>query len=272
MTPLFANSGFIRAKERLVLKGGLWGRSVKLRVRYGVVRHPKAGVILVDTGYGPLPADPGPGLRLYNKVLRPELVAAQAPAEVLRQIGAEMADVQLIILTHFHADHLGGLSLFPNAQIMARRSVYENIKNRSKLSNPHHGVFTSLLPDNLGARMTDVATLPMCAAPLGLGEGHDLLADGSMLAIDLPGHAEGHFGICFPQLTTPLLYAVDVQWLHLACHEARLPGLPTTLIMDDKAAALRSSAKAAQFSAAGGDLVLCHAPELGRFDLGYGAP
>jgi len=49
---VFANSAWVCAAERLILRGGNW-TTVRLRVRYGLILHPRAGPVLVDTGYTP---------------------------------------------------------------------------------------------------------------------------------------------------------------------------------------------------------------------------
>ncbi|TGV71846.1 MBL fold metallo-hydrolase, partial [Mesorhizobium sp. M00.F.Ca.ET.149.01.1.1] len=52
MKIVFANSAWVSAAERLILRGGSW-QSVRLRVRYGLIFHAVAGPVLIDTGYTP---------------------------------------------------------------------------------------------------------------------------------------------------------------------------------------------------------------------------
>jgi glyoxylase-like metal-dependent hydrolase (beta-lactamase superfamily II) len=266
--PVFANSAFVDVPERLVLKNGGWHK-IRLKVRYGIVRHPEAGIILIDTGYGPR-VKYGPrcmALRLYNSILGLTLVEDGQPEAALRQFGATLQDVRVVVDTHFHADHISALDLFPHAQIYTSLSAFQRIKARSRLRNLRHGVFTELLPASFAERVIDVDTLARLEAPLGLGDGADLLGDGSLLAIDLPGHGEGHFGVCFPKLHPPLLYAVDVQWIASAMLESRGSGFPASLVATDSQAQASSIRRVAAFRDMGGDVVLCHDPLDSPYDM-----
>lgn len=269
MKPVFANSAWVETPERFILRGGR-RQKMRLRVRYGVVRHPAQGPVLIDTGYGPeATAAPGRGLalRLYSRLIAPRLLPEGDVSHVLGGMGLHPEDVRQVIVTHFHADHVAALSRFSQARFLARASALRALRRNRLAANLRHGIFAGLLPDDFAARMTDIDSLPRVGAPLGLGHGRDLLGDGSLLAIDLPGHAEGHFGLCFPRLDPPLLYAVDTQWLLGALLEDRLPGFPASLVAHDGAAAAASARRVAAFHAGGGQVVLCHDPDKTPHDL-----
>lgn len=268
MNPVFANSAFVTVPERFFLRGGTW-RRVRLKVRYGIFVHPKAGPVLIDTGYGPR-VTCGPRssiLRLYDAILRPELAKEGQPGSVLRKLGFTLDDVGTVIVTHFHADHVAGLDLFPKARILTKAKVLGRVLNQRTRKNLRHGIFTELLPSDLASRVADIDGYALRPAPLGLGSGHDLLGDGSLLAIDLPGHADGHFGLCFAGLAEPLLYAVDAQWCAEALEDERRPGFPASLIADAPSALAESTRRVLAFRRAGGKVLLCHDPAVAPFDL-----
>ncbi|WP_313529370.1 MBL fold metallo-hydrolase [Shinella sp.] len=273
MKPVFANSAFVTAPERLFLRGGAW-RRVPLKVRYGFFRHPTAGPVMIDTGYGPRVTE-GPrslALRLYNAILGPNLAAEGQPEPVLRRLGLKSDEVGTIIVTHFHADHVASLNLFPKARIIAKADLLRKILKQPARKNLRHGIFRDLLPADFASRVEDVDGVAVREAPLGLGRGRDLFGDGSVLAIDLPGHAEGHFGLCFAGLPVPLLYAVDVQWCTEALEEDRRPGFPASLIADNPQALAESTRRVLAFRQAGGEVLLCHDPAESRYDLAAEAP
>jgi len=173
--PVFANSAWVRTRDRLILKGAPFA-PVDLPVRYGLLHHPTAGIVLIDTGYTPhaLSApNRSLALRSYSRLLGPKLRDEGQPEAVLARFGLTPADVGTVIVTHCHVDHLSPSST---------------------------------------AKLRDIADCPRKPAGAHLGDGADLFGDGSVLAVDLPGHAEGHFGLLFPHLPAPLLYAVDAQW------------------------------------------------------------
>ncbi len=272
MRPVFANSAFIGVPEKLVLRGASW-KKCQLKVRYGLFVHPKAGPVLIDTGYGPevrYGGLEGGLLRAYHLSLRAKLQPGQMVVKLLEAHGLTPMDVTTIIVTHFHADHVAQLNLFPNAGFIARASAWKSTKTRSLLQNMRHANFSCLVPDDFEQRLRDVEAIAKTEAPLGLGWGWDLFGDGSALGIDLPGHAEGHFGVCFPKLQPPLLYGVDVQWHGQAIAQDRLPGFPSSLVTDNRPAASASAARVRKFQQNGGDLVLCHDPAPSPYDYDQG--
>ncbi|MBN9221433.1 MAG: MBL fold metallo-hydrolase [Mesorhizobium sp.] len=265
----FANSAWVSAAERLILRGGSW-QKIRLRVRYGLILHPQAGPVLVDTGYTPhvvSGAQRSAALRFYGSALKPELIATEQPVPVLARFGLTPFDVRAVIITHFHADHTSGLSLFPNARFIANDAAWARLKSKTAWQNLRHGVFPELFPDNFEDRLNGLSTMKQVASRDDVPGGADLLGDGSVVAVDLPGHSDGQFGLLFAQLDRPLLYAVDVQWLIKALVENRTPGFPASLIAEDFSAIEPTSAMLRRFLATGGEVMFCHDPGLTQYDL-----
>lgn len=265
----FANSAFVPAPEALLRRGGAW-RWLALRVRYGILRHPRQGLWLIDTGIGPQALTaPGRSLpqRLYAAALRYRLQESQAPHQVLEDMGLRPRDVAGMIVTHFHADHVARLAEFPMARVVLHGPSLAAVRASSDLANIRHGIFPALIPQGLEQRMACITRLARRDLPFGLGSGADVFGDGSCLAGDLPGHAAGHFGLAFPALPRPLLYACDTQWLLPALAPDQAPGLPLRAILDNPAAAKVSTALAARWQAAGGQVMLCHDPDATQNDL-----
>ncbi len=258
--PEFHNSAVVRAPERLVLRRGRW-QPVAIGVRYGLMRDPAGRPVLIDTGYGPR-ATEGPGrsamLRFYGMVLRPQLVRDELPLAVLAQHGHGAEEVARIVLTHFHPDHVAALRDFPAARILASSVAWRRIAAMRRHEQWRHAVFAELLPADMAARFDALEDRPEVVAPLGLGTGRDVFGDGSCVAIELPGHALGHFGLVWPRRDRPLLYAVDTQWLSAAVLEGRLPGGAARLVYADEGLMRESAAKVRRFAEAGGEVVFCH--------------
>jgi glyoxylase-like metal-dependent hydrolase (beta-lactamase superfamily II) len=267
--PIFANSAFVRAPERLMLKGGSW-RQTALCVRYGLFLGRASGPVLIDTGYtshAVTAPNRSFALRFYGRVLRPALLAEGQPDAFLSRHGLTPQDIRTVVVTHFHADHVSGLGHFPNARFLTSTAAWTIFRQRGTYGNLRHGVFPELVPPDFQARLDLIETRPTVQAPLLPSlPGHDLFGDGTMIAVPLPGHASGHVGVIFPGTPRPLLYAVDAQWLCAALPANRRPGYPAALIAEDKVALARSSTIVAAFAQAGGDVVLCHDPEPTPYD------
>ncbi|MBA1142203.1 MBL fold metallo-hydrolase [Mesorhizobium neociceri] len=269
MKIVFANSASVSAAERLILRGGSWTK-VRLRVRYGLILHPQTGPVLIDTGYTPhvtQGSERSTALRLYSAILRPELNEAEQPQPVLARFGLSPEDVRTAIVTHFHADHMSGLSLFPNARFIANDAAWARAKAKTAWQNLRHGVFKELFPHGFETRLDGLSSKQQIESRGDVPGGADLFGDGSVVAVDLPGHADGQFGLLFPNMDRPLLYAVDAQWLIAALVENRTPGLPATLLAEDAAALEPTSAMLRRFLATGGEVVLCHDPAATAHDL-----
>jgi N-acyl homoserine lactone hydrolase len=86
------------------------------------IRTDAGETILIDTGFPPdyatdaAAASARDGLGRFGEVL--SLFAANLPAGQLALIGLSPADVDLVILTHSHIDHVGGIGGFPQAPIL----------------------------------------------------------------------------------------------------------------------------------------------------------
>ena len=273
MTPVFANSARVRAPERFVVRGGAWSNA-SLAVRYAILPDHPDGPTLIDTGYtervtGGVTGGVTAGrrslpLRLYARALRPRLLAVGQIGPALATLGLAPADVRRVIVTHFHADHVAGLRDLPRARFTASGAAWARLRDAPPRARLRHGVFAELLPDDFEARLDPVENRP-AASTTPFGPARDLSNDGSLLAVALPGHAEGQFGLLFPG--AGLLYAVDAQWCMAALEPGRAPGAPASLVAHDPAAAARTTAAVAAFREGGGEVVLCHDPAATQYDL-----
>ena len=207
---------------------------------FALIRHPARGLILYDTGYAPrffqetarLPA------ALYRYATPVVCTEADTAVAQLARQGIQPADISLIVVSHFHADHVAGLLDFPQARLLYLRAALDpHFQQRPTLSNLRRGLLPNLLPADLAERTTLADDQPVVPLP-GLAPfdtGYDLLGDGSLLGIDLSGHAPGQLGVA---LTTPagaVLLAADACWTRHAYESLEMPWPPVRLIKHDMA-------------------------------------
>lgn len=186
--------------ERAVRRGAGWS-ACRFPALVALLHHPQRGPILFDTGYSEafFAATAGFPERLYRLLTPVQLPVDSQLCAQLQRRGLDPADIQLIFLSHLHGDHVGGVVDFPNTPVMCSRLAWEDQARRSRISALRLGMLPAL---TRGAqeRMSWVEQLPEKALPAGmeaLGSGRDVLGDGSLLAIALPGHAIGQYGLLF---------------------------------------------------------------------------
>ena len=124
-----------------------------------VIKHPKAGAILVDTGVG-WPDDIVKEWRIVNR----------RAADAMAEHDLSPADVRIVINTHLHFDHCGQNAVFKHAPFYIQRPELDRARREEKL--------TSEWFDFAGARFE-------------LLDGDAEVAEG-VRVVATPGHTVGH--------------------------------------------------------------------------------
>ncbi|MBR0687694.1 MBL fold metallo-hydrolase [Bradyrhizobium manausense] len=243
-----------------LIKRGAGLKRARLTVRYGLIDLGARGLCLVDTGVGPevTQGQRSAALRLYSAVLRPQLNAGEAVETTLRNLGVAPADIRHVVVTHFHADHVSSLRLFVNAEVIAWAAAAHAVMAMSPAAALHQGIFKELIPPDITERLRPVEGLTRRSTGTLLGDGHDLFGDGSYLAVPLPGHAFGHFGIFWREPAGPVIYATDVAWTREALMQDKTPWISRAVVFDDISAGRDSQRLLRAFAEQGGRIHLCH--------------
>jgi N-acyl homoserine lactone hydrolase len=144
------------------------GKPVTIPILSFLIDHPR-GLVVVDTGVE------------TDDVRDPflEVEPRQRIDRQMRRLGYEPGDVKYVVLTHLHLDHVGCMTLFPDATFVVRRSelraawwpdAYERGYCFDGLLETRG--FTYLQPPD--------------------NEAFDVFEDGSVICFDTRGHTEGH--------------------------------------------------------------------------------
>lgn len=147
------------------------------------------GLTVIDTGM------PGNG---------PKVIA------YVRKLGRDPQEIQRILLTHQHFDHVGGaaaLATATGAAMVAHPLDVPAIEGKAKRQLPHGALHPAFLvmaplmlkPVQVSQQVRDGETLPILAV------------EGGLQVIETPGHTTGHISFYLPGRR--LLFAGDA-WMH----------------------------------------------------------
>lgn len=207
-------AGWCRHLECSLIRGGGL-RTMTLPAGVALIRHPRFGIGLFDAGYSQrfIEATSAFPERLYRWITPPMLPMGCTAAAQLATRGIAPADVQWILLSHLHADHIAGVMDFPRAQIYLHHDALATMRRRGRWANLLHGTLPGLLPDDLDARTTMLRDADFTAKPLPGWHGYDLAGDGTLMVVPLPGHAAGQVGFLVRSCDSPPIFLVaDAAW------------------------------------------------------------
>ncbi len=194
-----------------MIDGRSW-RMVRFQAVFFALRHEREGWVLIDTGYGTSfkEATRSFPARFYRWAT--PATQAGSVKTMLAGAGIDAREISHVIVTHFHADHVGGLAEFPQAKIHFHAEALQTLQRLSPVRQVHGAFLSKLIPDWLPDRanvISPTSFAPTADLPFLL---HDLFGDGSIGLVPLPGHAPGQLGVVFNASTGPQLYVADAYW------------------------------------------------------------
>ncbi len=187
---------------RRVMPGNVRGEGWLLHFHsYLVVSD--AGVVLVDAGVGPAGGEAAAWLG----------VAGRLP-QLMGQVGVEAGDVDAVVLTHVHLDHVGWVSDgvragFPRAEYVVQRDELEHVRGGSTYSN----------------RIQPIED----AGQLRVVDGEVVLR--GMRLVPTPGHTPGHQSVVTERAILGgdvLVHPAQARWPELTYVYERDPAVAIT--------------------------------------------
>lgn len=193
-------------------------KTIPFPATFLLIQHPTKGIVLFDTGYSQhvLRAMKTFPFQLYKMTTPVYFKEGESAKEQLEARGIQATAVRFIILSHFHADHMGGLRDFPNATFICSGQELEEVKQKTGFRALKSAYIPALLPTDFHKRAQFIEELPVIQTPIFSDiypEAVDLFGDGSILGIALPGHTSYQFGIFLYAQDTPYFFIADACWL-----------------------------------------------------------
>lgn len=236
----------------------------------GLIIHPSEGVVLFDTGYDPafFTATENMPERLYRWATPVQLKDGHAAADQLQRFGFTPDDVRAVVISHFHGDHIAGLHAFPNARLFCSREGAAELARAGRFSRVRRGVLAVLAPQNWQSRASFFEDLPrvsLSSAMKPFAEGVDLFGDRALIAVPLPGHCAGHWGLMLKDDSGRDTFMIgDAAWSSLAVRDNIPPPRLTTSLLGDTATYRRTLHALHTLRAANPDILIApsHCPEI----------
>lgn len=230
-------AGSCEQLETLVLRTKTT-RKLRFPAIYALIRHPERGAVLFDAGYSAhvLELTRRWPERIYTLTLPIDLPAEDDPKQKLQALGVAPDDVKHVFLSHFHVDHVGALRDLPCAEFIFHEPAWDAVKDLGRVAGLRKAYIGALIPDDFDRRArpftsTDFGELPDEYAPFE--RGFDVFDDGSLIAVELPGHAAGQMGLFVQTEEERVFLCADACWTSRSYAENILPARVAEAVFDD---------------------------------------
>lgn len=170
------------------------------------------GLVLVDAGLGLRDSlSPGERFGLARFYVRPVFDPAETAIMQIRRLGFDPHDVRHIVLTHFDADHAGGLADFPWARV--HLTAEESFATRHPRTLAERGRY---LPAQRSHNPILVEHTPDAGEAWRGFDGAEELTGIStgIVLINLPGHSRGHAAVAVDAGDRWILHVGDSFYHH----------------------------------------------------------
>lgn len=232
--------GWLTAKLADLMEGG--EGEVTFPIPAHLIEHPK-GTVLFDTGMHP-DCQRDPATRISKRATELFQFHYDQGEEVsarLAAMGRDPADIDVIVNSHLHFDHVGGNALVPNATMVVQRREWE----------------AGMDPDIAAQRGFYRRDFDVGHKVQRIDGEHDLFGDGRIVCLPTHGHTPGHQSLKLRLESGDVVLAGDACYFCRSLRERRLP--PGAF---DRDAMLRSYDRLAQLEAGGARLFYGHDPEF----------
>ena len=223
--------------EAIVMQGHSW-KSMQFPAIVGLIHHPQQGYILFDTGYAKhfFQATQAFPERFYRWLTPVHLCDKESLIIQLAQLNIGADDIKSIFISHFHGDHIAGLLDFPAATFICSKIALKRFTQLGRITALMKGYLPCLLPNNFITRchfIEDTKLIPIKKKYHPFNTAYDIFNDGSCLAISLPGHAAGQFGLLLEDNGKSRFLIGDASWTREAYQEGKRPNKLAYIVMED---------------------------------------
>jgi N-acyl homoserine lactone hydrolase len=185
-----------------------------------VIEHSE-GLVVVDTGETAHVNDPGyfPRWHPYFRVaVRLSVRREDEIGPRMKELGLSPGDVRLVILTHLHTDHAGGLSHFPDSEVMVCRREFENA---SGFVGKVRGFLPHRWPQWFSPTLFELGPEPFGPFPNSIR----VTAAADVTIVGTQGHTPGHVSVVLEDGPDTLFFAGDTSYTEGLMLEGAIDGV-----------------------------------------------
>ena len=194
------------------------GEKVWSPVSVYLIEHPK-GLVLIDTGFHTdirtnQEAYLGP---IKNVIFEAELSEGTSIHEQLEQRGIKSSDIDFLVLSHLHSDHVSGLKLVKDAKKILVSDIEWN--DAKRINNSYLKFMWE------GVKIETFHFQPSSYGPEKLA--FDLFGDDTIIFVSTPGHTNGLASTIIKSSLKFVLLCSDVGYEKKSWEQMILPGKMT---------------------------------------------
>ena len=130
----------------------------------------------------------------------PRYKLARTISDQLKDLGVKPAQIEFVGISHFHGDHTGQASQFPQATLLIGAGDLGVLKT----DPPPRGA----APPHIKPWLDGTSKVE------ALTEDHDVFGDGTVTILRTPGHTPGHSALLVKLKTGPIILAGDLWFAH----------------------------------------------------------
>ncbi|MGY5956864.1 Metallo-beta-lactamase superfamily protein [Kosakonia sp. BK9b] len=191
----------------------------------------------------------------------------QSLAQQLLAQGLVGRDIDGIILSHFHADHVAGLRDFPGVASICSGEGWQQVRTLRGFAALRQAFIPGLIPETFESTVQFIEHFPTLTLPAALapfGQGYALPgSDGQIILVPLPGHAAGHIGAFVLTDNGWTLLAADAAWSPVSYQTLRGPSQLANLVLSDTRAYYHTLTQLNQLWQRGEvEILLCHEGDI----------
>jgi glyoxylase-like metal-dependent hydrolase (beta-lactamase superfamily II) len=226
------SSGYCTASKKHIFPDELSER-IAFHATWALIDHPLLGKILFDTGYSYRFYESTRSLpnRIYRWITPVFHKNEESCLNKLLEMKINPGDIRNIVISHFHADHTGGLKDFPQAKIWCSEKGLDYALKKNRFNAAFKGILKAQIPDDIRS----LAFFPEEEFPKSSISGLIVWKwKDDIYFIDLPGHARGQLGLYLKDTNYgDLLLCADAAWSVKAINEKIYPSRMVSLISDN---------------------------------------